>query len=1017
MPVTLYFTSIVLTCALTGFLASFAWRQPPLPGVRVYAWLAFSECLLALAEILSMLSGTQAQALLWFNLRYIFTAIIPVIWLAFSLTYSGQRGWLSNKLLAGALVIPAITQVMLWSNDLHGLWVKQDVGFHQDGPFWIAETSARIPGLWFMLHSMYSLILLRAGIGVIVLAAWGKGRRDRGQALLLSSGALVVLTTTLIPVFNLLPQAEFNLFIPGIGISALLYALAIFRFQFLERMPAQRGVSRISGLEVQDKRSLAVLALTFVLIASGLAAASYSAYRRVEEGFRAEVESELSGISLLKVRGLRNWRDERLADASLFYRNDDLSELVRRYLEIPGDTDAQDRLVRWLERTRVNPEYERVALHDVRGRERISSPAAQDPPTTFMADQVAATLASGQMTMLDFHRDTAGGPIHLAILVPILDQPHDRRLGVLVLHVDPYVYLYPYIEQWPVYSLSAETLLVRRDGDDVLFLNDLKYGQNTALDLRFSLENTEVLAVKAVLGQVGVAQGVDYRGVKVIGYLSAVPESPWFLVARMDTAEVYAPLRERMWETVLFFGVLLLVGALGLTLAWRQQRVDYYRRQVHATQAIRESEERYELANRATLDAIWDWNLQTGAWWRNENYQALFGYPAEEIDPGIQWWTSRIHPEDVERVETGIHAAIDSGRDSWSDHYRLRRKDGQYVEIEDRGYIGRVASGIPSRMIGAMQDVTARRRQEAELLGAQAGLQRLLAETDQARRALLSVVEDQRAAEEGIRRLNAELELRVVERTAQLQAANQELEAANERLQELDRMKTEFVSNVTHELRTPITNVMLYLDLARRSPSETKRSQYFDVLKSESVRLGTLIESVLTLSRLERGTVPMNLEPHPLDALLADVRVAHQARADAKGITLEYEPDASLPVAWVNRLQMHQVLANLVGNAVAYTPSGGRVMLGTARHEVGGKEFIGAVVNNSGTLILPEDMSRLYERFYRGDVGRQSGEPGTGLGLAISKEIVELHHGWIDVESNEQGGTTFSVWLPVGEPE
>jgi len=254
-------------------------------------------------------------------------------------------------------------------------------------------------------------------------------------------------------------------------------------------------------------------------------------------------------------------------------------------------------------------------------------------------------------------------------------------------------------------------------------------------------------------------------------------------------------------------------------------------------------------------------------------------------------------------------------------------------------------------------------------------------------------------------RVVAMLEERVRQRT-------QALESANERLQELDRMKTEFVSNVTHELRTPITNVMLYLDLARRSPSETKRSQYFDVLKSESVRLGTLIESLLTLSRLERGVVPMDLEPHPLDALLADVLVGFQARADAKGLTLDHEPDANLPVAWVNRAQMHQVLANLVANAVAYTPPGGRVVLRTARQQAGGKEFIGAAVNNSGTLILPQDMSRLFERFYRGDVGRQSGEPGTGLGLAISKEIVERHHGWIDVESSEQAGTTFSVWLP-----
>ncbi len=259
-------------------------------------------------------------------------------------------------------------------------------------------------------------------------------------------------------------------------------------------------------------------------------------------------------------------------------------------------------------------------------------------------------------------------------------------------------------------------------------------------------------------------------------------------------------------------------------------------------------------------------------------------------------------------------------------------------------------------------------------------------------------------------RVMATLEARVHQRT-------QELEAANERLQELDRLKTEFVSNVTHELRTPITNVLLYLDLARRSPSEAKRAHYFDVLKSESVRLGTLIEAVLTLSRLERGMVPMNFEPHPLDALLADVFVGHQARADARGITLNHELDAGLPVVSINRVQMHQVLTNLVANAVAYTPPGGRVHLGTARIGVEGREYIGAVIHNTGAVIPPQDMEHLFERFYRGTVGRESGEPGTGLGLAISKEIVELHHGWIDVESSEQAGTTFTVWLPQAAAE
>jgi hypothetical protein len=171
METTLYFTSILLTAALTGFLAYYAWRQPPSESVRAYAVLALCECLLAVVEVLSMVSGSQAQALFWFKLRFILVAFLPVVWLAFALEQTGQTGWLSNKLWISALVVPIITQVILWSNSLLGLWVQQEVGFHQSDGLWIADTSARVPGLWFLVHSFYSLILLLAGIGVILLVA------------------------------------------------------------------------------------------------------------------------------------------------------------------------------------------------------------------------------------------------------------------------------------------------------------------------------------------------------------------------------------------------------------------------------------------------------------------------------------------------------------------------------------------------------------------------------------------------------------------------------------------------------------------------------------------------------------------------------------------------------------------------------------------------------------------------------------------------------------------------------
>ncbi|MHB8054751.1 MAG: PAS domain S-box protein [Candidatus Aminicenantales bacterium] len=131
-----------------------------------------------------------------------------------------------------------------------------------------------------------------------------------------------------------------------------------------------------------------------------------------------------------------------------------------------------------------------------------------------------------------------------------------------------------------------------------------------------------------------------------------------------------------------------------------------------AEEGLRDSLERFQLANRATFDVIWDWNLQTDALRWNENLKTLFGYEAEEIEPGIESWTNRIHPEDRDRVKTGLHAAIDSGKEHWFDQYRFRRKDGMYAEVEDRGYVARDASGRPARMLGAKRDITERIQSE-----------------------------------------------------------------------------------------------------------------------------------------------------------------------------------------------------------------------------------------------------------------------------------------------------------------
>jgi len=189
------------------------------------------------------------------------------------------------------------------------------------------------------------------------------------------------------------------------------------------------------------------------------------------------------------------------------------------------------------------------------------------------------------------------------------------------------------------------------------------------------------------------------------------------------------------------------------------------------------------------------------------------------------------------------------------------------------------------------------------------------------------------------------------------------------------------------------------------------------ILRAESTRLTHLIEDLLTLSRLEQGRVSLSLEPHVLDALIAEILTAHQARAKDKSISLHHEPNPEVPPVFNSRDQMMQVFTNLVSNAIAYTYSGGRVTMSSDLTEIEGDQHVTICIHNDAPAIPPEDLPHIFERFYRGKVGRESGEPGTGLGLSICKEIVEIHHGWIEVASNEVQGTTFTICMPVTQPQ
>ena len=269
----------------------------------------------------------------------------------------------------------------------------------------------------------------------------------------------------------------------------------------------------------------------------------------------------------------------------------------------------------------------------------------------------------------------------------------------------------------------------------------------------------------------------------------------------------------------------------------------------------------------------------------------------------------------------------------------------------------------------------------------------------------IAVAIDNARAYQQLEHLTATLEQRVQDRT-------RELQAANEKLRELDRLKSSFVSMVSHELRTPMTSIKGYVDnlLDGVAGSLSERPAYYlKRVKHNVERLTRMINDLLDLSRIEAGGVQLQLSPVSIPELLTDVVEGFQTIAREKGVTVQSRHEGEFPTIQGDRDKLHQILNNLVQNAVKFTPRGGSVIVeGLVRQD----GLVQVSVEDTGCGIAPHEIDKVFERFYRGESVPPE-DRGAGLGLAITKNLVEMHGGHIWVESRLGEGTHFYFTLPI----
>jgi signal transduction histidine kinase len=227
-------------------------------------------------------------------------------------------------------------------------------------------------------------------------------------------------------------------------------------------------------------------------------------------------------------------------------------------------------------------------------------------------------------------------------------------------------------------------------------------------------------------------------------------------------------------------------------------------------------------------------------------------------------------------------------------------------------------------------------------------------------------------------------------------------------LQNLEQSRRDLVANVSHELKTPIAAIRAHLENLLDGV-EQPDPKTLQVMLSQTERLGRLIEQLLELSRLESGDLPLLREETPLAPLVSQVLSEIEVARSDRGVVVESELPIDLPPVDADRERVHQVLFNLVDNAVRFTPSGGAVTVSAQRHN----SSVEVRVADTGVGIRPEHLPRLFERFYRADPARSREDGGTGIGLAIARSVVEAHGGHIRAESELGEGSVFTFDLPV----
>lgn len=430
----------------------------------------------------------------------------------------------------------------------------------------------------------------------------------------------------------------------------------------------------------------------------------YGIYHLYQPQVREKAFADLDAIAALKGNEIESWLSQRQDNATFLAHDAELARLAEILLRNPGDAETRDRIRARLEALLQVYAYEATLL-DTSGRPMLAVAAHPVMSVSMQQSLLHLAIKTGQVQRSELYRDARGG-IHLDYLVPLAGRPSP---AVVLLHTPIDQFLFPLIQRWPTPSASGETMLVRREGDQVLYLNELRHQQHTALTLRAPLHggnSPSALAVRA--GRARHMETTDSRGIAVLAASRPVAGTAWFVVAKIDRAEVLAPLqRLTLWLSLLTLAAVAAISA-ALLLLWRQQQHSYQ------LALVAQSAQRDQLLRQFFDLPFVGMSITSPSSKRwihvNDRLCDMLGYSRDEMLKLT--WPELTYPEDLAADVAEFERVLRGDINTYQMDKRFVRKDGALVDTTIDVKAVRREDGSVEWFIATIQDVTEQKQAE-----------------------------------------------------------------------------------------------------------------------------------------------------------------------------------------------------------------------------------------------------------------------------------------------------------------